>query len=164
MSEGEWNMSKSTGVNSTQVGGDHYKTAETQHWDVMADYHVHYLCANATKYIVRARRKNGAQDYEKALHYIEKAIDWLGVPAETSSSWRLMPHDVPVKVVYELAQAYQLSEDEIDVLFLLLSDSATARELSKARDIVTRMIYKLSAPVVEDCSLHALQPPDRDDA
>lgn len=154
-------MSKSTGANDRQVGGNHYTTA-TQHWDVMSYYHVHYLCATATKYIVRARRKNGVQDYEKALHYIEKAIEWLGTPILPTSSRRLMPHDVPIMVIYDMIRDYSLTNDEGRVLFKLLSDNATAREIDDARIIVQDMIFRINHPAIEDCSLHALQP-DEDD-
>lgn len=64
-----------SGVNSFQVGGDHYaKGGENQHWDwvyraLNGDYHL----GCATKYVVRWREKNGLQDLRKASHYLAKA-------------------------------------------------------------------------------------------
>lgn len=34
--------------------------------------------ANALKYLIRAPRKGGAEDYRKALDYIERLIDSMG--------------------------------------------------------------------------------------
>lgn len=60
------------GANDKQVGGSHYQSA-VQHWDIIAKYGVGYLEGNATKYLTRWRKKNGLQDLEKALHYVDKA-------------------------------------------------------------------------------------------
>ena len=63
-------------ANDKQVGGDHYKTAGAQHWDVAAYLYgeAHFKCT-ATKYISRWRVKNGVQDLEKAKHYLEKLLE-----------------------------------------------------------------------------------------
>lgn len=60
-------------ANDRQVGGDHYQKKEYQHWDWVCDINLHYLLGCATKYVARWRDKNGVQDLEKALHYIDKA-------------------------------------------------------------------------------------------
>lgn len=62
-------------ANAKQVAGSHYKTDGIQHWDLVDDYDVYYLAGCATKYLTRFRRKNGVQDLEKALHYVEKMIE-----------------------------------------------------------------------------------------
>lgn len=62
-------------ANSKQVAGNHYKTSGIAHWDMIDDNDVGYLAGNATKYLTRFRRKNGLQDLEKALHYVEKMIE-----------------------------------------------------------------------------------------
>lgn len=64
-------------ANEYQVGGEHYKS-EYQHWDLVCDTDMHYLLGCATKYVSRWRKKNGAQDLKKALHYLTKA-DELGI-------------------------------------------------------------------------------------
>lgn len=61
-------------ANERQVGGDHYR-AEYQHWDFCVDHAVPHLEGSATKYALRFRKKNGAQDLEKALHYVQKMRD-----------------------------------------------------------------------------------------
>lgn len=63
-------------ANDKQIGGQHYKSA-LQHWDIVDTYEVPYLEGCATKYLSRWRKKNGAQDLEKAKHYVEKLIEQL---------------------------------------------------------------------------------------
>jgi hypothetical protein len=59
--------------NTKQVGGTHYQTGATQHWDIAAMLYgeTHFKCT-ATKYVSRWRKKAGVQDLEKAKHYLEK--------------------------------------------------------------------------------------------
>lgn len=60
-------------ANARQHGGDHYQGSEYQHWDWVHDVKLGYLAGNATKYAFRWRKKNGIEDLEKAIHYIDKA-------------------------------------------------------------------------------------------
>lgn len=62
-------------ANQRQHGGDHYRHREYQHWDFVCDTGLHYLLGCATKYVSRWRKKNGREDLEKALHYVEKAAE-----------------------------------------------------------------------------------------
>lgn len=57
--------------NERQVGGTHY-AAEFQHWDLVWRLRVGYFAGQITKYTSRWRKKNGAQDLEKARHFAEK--------------------------------------------------------------------------------------------
>lgn len=61
-------------ANDMQVGGSHYG-GDYQHWDLVADLGMNYYQGNASKYITRAYKKNGRQDLEKAVHYMQKAIE-----------------------------------------------------------------------------------------
>jgi len=61
-------------ANDTQIGGTHYKKKkEIQHWDYCAD--MPYLEARCIAYIDRHWDKNGIQDLEKALHFIQKILE-----------------------------------------------------------------------------------------
>jgi hypothetical protein len=60
-------------VNDRQVGGEHYRSPY-QHWDWVIDHDIPYVIGCATKYIIRWRKKNGAEDVQKAIHYVEKYI------------------------------------------------------------------------------------------
>jgi hypothetical protein len=61
-------------ANERQVGGEHYRT-EIQHWDFVAANELNYFEGQATKYITRCRKKNGKQDIEKAIHYLQKYLE-----------------------------------------------------------------------------------------
>lgn len=61
-------------ANERQHGGDHYsKRSDYQHWDWVADVKLGYHAGNASRYAYRWRDKNGLEDLEKCLHYIEKS-------------------------------------------------------------------------------------------
>lgn len=61
-----------------QVGGSHYQ-AQYQHWDLIDDCNVSYLEATATKYLDRWEKKNGIQDLQKAITYLQKRISCMSV-------------------------------------------------------------------------------------
>ena len=69
---------KNMNPNEMQVGGQHYREnyAEYQHWDYVAEFNLNYFAAQITKYITRWRKKDGARDVEKAIHYLDK-LTWL---------------------------------------------------------------------------------------
>ena len=57
-----------------QIGGDHYQ-AEIQPWDAIMAWKLDPWLANVVKYVQRHGRKNGIEDLQKALHYLEYAIE-----------------------------------------------------------------------------------------
>jgi hypothetical protein len=75
-------------ANETQVGGTHYKTGGEEHWDRVARLGLNYYEGNITKYVERARKKNGIQDLKKAAHYLQKLIELaeMGVVVDYSPS------------------------------------------------------------------------------
>lgn len=66
-----------------QIAGTHYVDMKIQPWDVIDTNFDHaqakgFYRGNALKYIMRAGSKGPAkEDYQKALHYLEKLIDIL---------------------------------------------------------------------------------------
>lgn len=58
---------------SKQIGGDHY-LGTIQPWDAIIAWGLDPWSANVVKYIQRFPKKNGKQDLEKALHYLEYLI------------------------------------------------------------------------------------------
>lgn len=54
-----------------QVGGDHYKGDVIQHVEYCQKNKITWCEAAAIKYIIRHRKKNGVQDINKAIHYLE---------------------------------------------------------------------------------------------
>ena len=59
----------------TQVGGSHYKGMRIQHVEFVHANNIPYIEANAIKYICRHRQKNGRQDIEKAIHYLQILLE-----------------------------------------------------------------------------------------
>ena len=63
---------------SKQIGGNHYQK-DVQPWDAMQAWMTHeafcgYLRGNVIKYVARYKEKNGLEDLEKALHYLDRLI------------------------------------------------------------------------------------------
>ena len=59
----------------TQVGGSHYKDMPLQPWEIIEKNNLDFWEGNALKYLLRYKSKNGAQDLEKAKHYIDYLIE-----------------------------------------------------------------------------------------
>lgn len=58
----------------TQVSGDHYKYMPIQPVEFCQKNQLGYCESAAIKYICRHRKKNGADDLRKAIHYLEILI------------------------------------------------------------------------------------------
>jgi len=58
-----------------QPGGNHYKDYAIQPIEFITRNLIPYREANVIKYIVRHRDKNGLEDLQKAMHYIEMLIE-----------------------------------------------------------------------------------------
>ncbi len=58
-----------------QVGGDHYKNDKIQHVQFCHMNQLPYVVGVSLKYIMRHRRKNGAQDLDKAKHYLQILVE-----------------------------------------------------------------------------------------
>ena len=81
---GEWDAhpEKKVAANERQVAGSHYKDMRIQPWDVIDSLPhgqaIGFYRGNALKYIMRAGEKGPAkEDYEKAVHYLEKLLEIL---------------------------------------------------------------------------------------
>lgn len=68
---------------STQIGGNHYKQDKIQHVEFAHANNLPYIEANAMKYIMRHRRKNGVQDIDKAIHFLHilRSLEYKDAPA-----------------------------------------------------------------------------------
>ena len=130
-------------ANARQVAGDHYKTdnaAGLQHWDLVDDYGVGYLAGCASKYLTRFRRKNGAQDLQKAHHYLEKMIENYGLIHRHEG-------DIPALTLAIFFADNGLSGAECEPLRLIFN-WLTVADLKIARTWVESLIaeYDGSAP------------------
>lgn len=106
-------------ANERQVGGEHYKSG-IQHWDFVASRGMSYLGGQITKYAMRWRRKNGAEDIEKAVHFLEKLIEVTENPP------------LPVSVEEFLQGNLMLDADEAAVM-LHVSAFETSNEVAHLR-------------------------------
>lgn len=57
-----------------QVGGSHYKGA-LQPIDVIDAWGLDFYEGSALKYLARHRKKNGKEDIQKAIHYLELLLE-----------------------------------------------------------------------------------------
>jgi hypothetical protein len=57
----------------TQVQGTHYKDMLIQPVEFIVKNNLAFLEANVIKYVCRHRNKNGIEDLNKAIHYLELA-------------------------------------------------------------------------------------------
>lgn len=58
-----------------QVGGSHYKDFKIQPVEFIVANDIGFLEGNAIKYLCRWQTKNGLEDLQKAIHYIEMIIE-----------------------------------------------------------------------------------------
>jgi len=58
-----------------QVGGSHYKQYVIQPIEFITKNNIPFIEGNVIKYVLRWRDKNGIQDLDKAIHYIELLKD-----------------------------------------------------------------------------------------
>lgn len=58
-----------------QVGGEHYKLFKIQPAEFLSVNNVGWLESNVVKYVLRHEFKNGIQDIDKAIHYLELIKD-----------------------------------------------------------------------------------------
>ena len=65
-----------TTAKDKQVGGSHYDYA-IQPIDFIMKNNIPFAEGNIIKYVVRHRNKNGKQDLQKAIHYLEMLIEEL---------------------------------------------------------------------------------------
>lgn len=124
-------------ANAKQVGGDHYKTAY-EHWDLIEDFRLPYLVGCATKYVARARKKNGKQDLEKAIHYIEK----MGERFATAHYQPASLYHVPLSALDEFCTVNGLDERESLAIRILCKWDSLA-DLAYARRIISDILASL---------------------
>lgn len=60
---------------STQVGGDHYRGLPIQPTEFCQRNRLGWCEANVVKYVSRHKCKNGRQDIEKAIHYLQILLE-----------------------------------------------------------------------------------------
>ena len=65
----------SSSANEIQYGGNHYKGKGIQPWDYVIANNMGYLEGTIIKYLTRYKDKNGVEDLQKAMHFLQKLIE-----------------------------------------------------------------------------------------
>jgi hypothetical protein len=87
-------------ANDRQVGGNHYKGAKLEHWDVVWMFSLDYFQGQITKYVFRWRDKGGIVDLEKGLHFYEKYLECVkGNSMEADNDIEQMVEIIPYPMV-----------------------------------------------------------------
>lgn len=123
-------------ANTTQVGGEHYRAAPFQHWDLAARLKLGYFEGQITKYITRHPRKNGAQDALKALHFTVKLAE-LAV----TSGWQ-PAHLFPTQAMLD---DYSASNRLSAMDFRIIRDVLTwqhRRDLDRVKVAIAELIMR----------------------
>jgi hypothetical protein len=58
-------------ANKKQVGGKHYTGYKIQPVEFITTNNIGFIEGNVIKYLLRFKEKNGLQDLDKAIHYVE---------------------------------------------------------------------------------------------
>jgi hypothetical protein len=58
-------------ASSDQVGGAHYRNFAIQPTEFITKNGIPFIEGNIIKYVCRHREKNGVQDIDKAIHYLQ---------------------------------------------------------------------------------------------
>lgn len=58
-----------------QIAGSHYRDMAIQPVEFITRNNLTFLEGNVIKYVCRHRRKNGAEDIDKAIHYLQLLRD-----------------------------------------------------------------------------------------
>jgi hypothetical protein len=64
-------LPKGTTAFKTQVGGSHYKDFKIQPTEYILANNLGFLEGNVIKYVTRYKSKNGVEDIDKAIHYLQ---------------------------------------------------------------------------------------------
>lgn len=77
-----------------QVGVNHYKDLAIQPVEYINRNGLGYIEGSVIKYVTRHREKNGKQDLEKAIHFLQMLIE-MDYPAESDPTVAPHPFAIP---------------------------------------------------------------------
>ena len=122
----------SSNPNDRQVGGSHYR-AGYQHWDLVVNNNIRYLEAQITKYVTRWRKKNGVQDVQKSIHYLDKLQSCL------ENGQLAFPEPREAKDLDQFAQENQLGDVEKTIFYLVMTYT-TFDDLYRCRIVLSHLL------------------------
>lgn len=134
-------------ANEKQVGGLHYKT-EYEHWDLAVTIPLAYLEGCITKYVSRSRKKQGIQDLQKAMHYLEKLTE----VADFKLARNLTVPEIHSEVNrFCLANSLSLLEEEFIVTMCIYDNTV---DLHNARCLLEEIITETELEMKKDTEVN----------
>jgi hypothetical protein len=129
-------------ANDKQVGGEHYKS-DIQHWDYVHANNLDYFQAQITKYVERHKKKNGKEDLEKAMHFLEKYIE-LEYPSDREVRFKIGPEAFPFKVFIgnDIYNGFETSGEAIAEARLLFKEGYYGQNAITIRDKRTKELIQ----------------------
>lgn len=128
--EAEGRATRPLAANERQHGGSHYmESSGIQHWDFVHLVGLDYYQGNATKYVSRWRKKNGIEDLEKALHYIDKR-------EELDYSTSVPTLEDKQEIIFQFCRDNRLTHVEYLIIWHICQ-----KNWSDARALLTDLLY-----------------------
>ena len=126
-------------ANEIQVAGDHYKS-QLQHWDWVVACGMNYFQANATKYVTRHKKKNGAEDLKKAAHYTMKLLELLTAGNAIRTDCHLT-FDMKMNNVHSVVYAMMndLDNTQQRILSLILGEGVHDSDIAQLREALSML-------------------------
>ena len=116
-------------ANEIQIGGEHYRHSDYQHWDWAWDSGLDSFQYPITKYVARHKRKNGVEDLEKAEHYLTKYMEVLPSTAKSRTN------DPNSEFFFKWSNSEKLDPMQHDICLLAVNYSEPGN-LEKALDML----------------------------
>jgi len=120
-------------ANERQVGGEHYQSI-FQHWDFVSAVVLPYLPAQVTKYLTRWQKKNGRQDLEKAVHFLDKHIE--EEVARTKRNEELLQK-------FMLVNSIQDADERAALTFIMRHHSGEVAMLAAAKECLRSLLERV---------------------
>jgi hypothetical protein len=139
-----------------QVGGSHYKS-DYDHWNLVVALEMSYFEGQISRYITRWRKKNGLEDLQKALHYLNKLIEVCSAdPDYWRCSWGTTETEKVLAEVSKFNKANELTALE-GTLILNIALWKDESDLNGIRDLLEQLMDEAEPkPVpVSDSNKHA---------
>lgn len=113
-------------VLDSQVGGSHYKCLPYQPVEFCVRTQMNFIQGSIIKYVTRHKQKNGLQDLQKALHFIELAIE-----LKPKGAHQGIPEQAQVKLFLEMNRNFLTFDEKILIKAVTLQDWAMAKMFIK---------------------------------
>lgn len=123
-------------ANEKQVAGNHYRS-KIQHWDLVHATGMDYFEGQITKYVSRWRKKNGIQDLEKALHFLQKYLEVVG--GGIGHRWYHHDRELVKLVLIGYSELNGLTEEEAEIIRLVVL-RYSRYDLLEAEDKLKKLI------------------------